>query len=199
MNRMAVALAADSAVTVNTGTTYKIRDSGLKVFMLSKLHPVGVMVYNNASLVGVAWETIIKLYREELGENCYDTLEEYGERLISFIDNNTHLFPRSAQKAYYLDDLSVEFTKIYENAASQIWQRIQYGTDPGEEPRKLQIECAENAIRERTELWREKNGMTLFDSDLDEEGNSDLDEEETELIGGLLVVSLAKSTASWRS
>ena len=171
MNRMAVALAADSAVTVNTGASYKLRDSGLKVFMLSKQHPVGVMVYNNASLVGVPWETIIKLYRETLMGEPFDTLEEYGENLICFIDNNTDLFPSNVQRSYYLDDLHAEFTKIYDAAASKLWQRIQYGTDPGEEPRKLQIECAEHAIRERVQSWREKNGVELFDSDLDKEGD----------------------------
>ena len=63
MNRWGVALAADSAVTIKkTANTSKSRDTGLKLFMLSKYHPVGVMVYNDAALLGVPWETIIKLY-----------------------------------------------------------------------------------------------------------------------------------------
>ena len=67
MNRMAVALAADSAVTVEVGDTSKVRDSALKLFTLSKYRPVGVMVYNNSSILGVPLETIIKLFRSELG------------------------------------------------------------------------------------------------------------------------------------
>ena len=52
MNRMAVALAADSAVTVTAGNSVKVHDSAIKLFMLSKHHPVGVMVYNDDSLLG---------------------------------------------------------------------------------------------------------------------------------------------------
>ena len=45
MNKMGVALAADSAVTINSGR--KIFHSANKLFMLSKYHPVGVMIYTN--------------------------------------------------------------------------------------------------------------------------------------------------------
>ena len=41
--------------------------ASLKLFTLSKYHPVGVMIYNNASLLGVPLETIIKLFRRDLG------------------------------------------------------------------------------------------------------------------------------------
>ena len=86
MNRMGAALAADSAVTVDVGNTSKVRNSALKVFHLSKYHPVGVMVYENASLLGVPWETIIKLLRAALGDTNFDTLEEYGKALVEFIE-----------------------------------------------------------------------------------------------------------------
>ena len=62
MNRMGVALAADSAATIEMGENSKLRNSALKLFMLSKYCPVGVMVYNNADLLGVPLETIIKLF-----------------------------------------------------------------------------------------------------------------------------------------
>ena len=67
MNRAGVALAADSAVTLEMGSGSKVRNSAVKLFMLSKYRSVGVMVYNNALLLGVPWETIIKLFRRELG------------------------------------------------------------------------------------------------------------------------------------
>lgn len=67
MNKWAVALAADSAVTIQTSENVKIYNTN-KLFMLSKYHPVGIMVYGNAELLGVPWEGIIKGYRKELGE-----------------------------------------------------------------------------------------------------------------------------------
>ena len=72
MNRVGVALAADSAVTLEMGDSSKVRDSALKLFMLSKYRPVGVMVYNNAQLLGVPLETIIKLFRRELRTRGFD-------------------------------------------------------------------------------------------------------------------------------
>ena len=80
MNRAGVALAADSAVTVERGDSQKVRHLAMKLFTLSKYRPVGVMVYNNASLLGVPMETIIKLFRRRLGKKAYGTLREYGNR-----------------------------------------------------------------------------------------------------------------------
>jgi hypothetical protein len=50
MNRVAVALAADSAATITIGNITKILNSANKLFSLSKFHPVGIMVYGNAEL-----------------------------------------------------------------------------------------------------------------------------------------------------
>ena len=53
MNKSAVALAADSAVTVGCERGEKIYNTINKLFMLSKYHPVGIMVYGSAGLIGV--------------------------------------------------------------------------------------------------------------------------------------------------
>ena len=65
MNKSGLALAADSAVTVTNGTggysSSKIYNTANKLFMLSKYHPVGIMVYSSAEFMQVPWELIIKL------------------------------------------------------------------------------------------------------------------------------------------
>ena len=74
MNRMGIALAADSVVSIYAnGVQKKRHDSAAKLFMLSEWHPVGIMVYNNASLLGVPWETILKLFRRFLGTAWFPT------------------------------------------------------------------------------------------------------------------------------
>ncbi len=73
LNKSAVALAADSAVTITTSQGQKIYNTN-KLFMLSKYHPVGIMIYSNAELMRVPWETIIKVYRTHLGDTPYSTL-----------------------------------------------------------------------------------------------------------------------------
>ena len=57
--------------------------------MLSKYHPVGVMIYGNAELLGVSWETAIKSYREILGSNPFDTVEEAISQLEITLDKAT--------------------------------------------------------------------------------------------------------------
>src|SRR5262249_30350548 len=77
LNREAVALAADSAVTVSSHRGQKIWNTANKLFALSKFEPVGIMVYGHADLCGVPWETIIKCYREERYNQSFKTLPEY--------------------------------------------------------------------------------------------------------------------------
>jgi len=74
LNKNAVALAADSAVTLRNPETQKVYNTANKLFMLSKYHPVGIMVYGPASLMGVPWETVIKIYREELHDTNFSHL-----------------------------------------------------------------------------------------------------------------------------
>ncbi|MEH6469726.1 MAG: hypothetical protein V7752_00635 [Halopseudomonas sp.] len=89
MNTQAVALAADSAVTIQTGdgNGQKIFNTVNKLFMLSKYHPVGVMIYGSAAYMGTPWETIIKVFRKSLGEDRKDCLEEYADSFIDYVSN----------------------------------------------------------------------------------------------------------------
>lgn len=89
MNKSAVAMAADSAVTISGGRRgIKTYDTVNKLFELIKGVPVGVMVYANAELSGMPWETIIKSYREERREVKFDTLEEYAENFTEYLSSD---------------------------------------------------------------------------------------------------------------
>jgi len=96
LNKSAVALAADSAVTVQHGSGFKIFQTN-KLFHLCRANPVGIMVYQNAELMSVPWETIIKHYRNQLADTTFNTLEEYGTNFIAHLSNNPLLFPESEQ------------------------------------------------------------------------------------------------------
>lgn len=84
LNRTAVAMAADSAVTIGDS---KIYNSVNKLFTLSKYHPVGIMIYGNADYMNIPWETIIKLYRETRGSKKHSTVEKYAKDFLRFIDS----------------------------------------------------------------------------------------------------------------
>jgi len=81
MNKHAVAVAADSAVTF--GNTHKVVNTGNKIFTLSKYEPVAIMTYNNASFMGIPWDIIIKSYRAKLKEEKLGTIEAYKNDFIN--------------------------------------------------------------------------------------------------------------------
>lgn len=100
MNKHGIALAADSAVTFSGPNGGKIFTSANKIFALSKYASVAVMIYGNAELLGVPWETTIKLYREQLGDKRFDTLQDYAVDFVTFAESNAQLFPAEVQTDY---------------------------------------------------------------------------------------------------
>jgi len=100
LNKQAVALAADSAVTIGGTNGRKIFNKANKVFTLSKQHPVGIMIYNSASFMATPWETIIKVYRKQLGERSFPTLKEYEADFIEFLRSKNFYTTHEMQIAY---------------------------------------------------------------------------------------------------
>jgi len=101
MNKEAIALAADSAVTLSSPDGQKIFTSANKLFALSKYHPVGIMIYGKASLMDIPWETIIKIFRKKLNKNSFNSLLEYADSFIEFVNKKNPLFPIDEQKKYF--------------------------------------------------------------------------------------------------
>src|SRR5687768_5133461 len=93
LNKSAVALAADSAVSIQQGNQTKVYNSMNKLFALSKSAPVGVMIYGTAQLSGMPWETLIKLYRQQLANQTFGTVSEYAEDFIRFVQDSDCYFP----------------------------------------------------------------------------------------------------------
>jgi hypothetical protein len=101
INKNAVAIAADSAVTLRNPDTSKIYNTANKLFMLSKFEPVGIMVYGSADFMGVPLETIVKMYRADLKTKSFSKLDEYSQDFLRFLESNRHLFPADKQSAVF--------------------------------------------------------------------------------------------------
>ena len=162
MNRGGVALAADSAVTIQAGNSSKVRDSALKLFMLSKHRPVGVMVYENSSLLGVPWETIIKLFREQFGRKQCANLAEYGEALIAFLEENDSLFPEKVQDHYYWKALETEYSQIQIRAWKKLADSRVYGIGDSSATQQTDKEWVEREIRRAERSWAEEAEASYF-------------------------------------
>ncbi len=127
MNKSAVVLAADSAVTITTqtpqGNNYKILNSANKLFALSKYAPVGLMIYGNASLLGIPWETIIKMYRESLADKQFPSLTNYCDDLFKFLDKFN--VPNTVQQKYVLSGAAGLYNITKKNLEKWVKEIIQ--------------------------------------------------------------------------
>jgi nitrogen regulatory protein PII-like uncharacterized protein len=120
MNKEAVALASDSAVTSIGRGGNKIFTSANKLFSLSKYNPVGVMVYGNAKIMDVPWEILVKAYRIQLDKKEFNNLEEYADDFVEYINNSRHLFPEDVQERYFKTAVESYFKIIKDEIKARI-------------------------------------------------------------------------------
>ena len=99
MNKLAVALAADSAATVSP----KVFNSAEKLFMLIPGRSVGFMVFNFSEFMQLPWETIVKKYRVWFGNKDLKRLQDYAEDFISFLaDSKNDLFSDNQKEISFI-------------------------------------------------------------------------------------------------
>lgn len=123
-NKLAVALAADSIVTVGRGREQKTYDTVNKLFTLSKFHPVGIMVYGNAEFMQFPWETIIKTYRSKLGSRSFPTVKDYADDLFRYITNDLSFGAENFQLNVFMIVLDKFMTLDKKNLLSSIQREI---------------------------------------------------------------------------
>jgi hypothetical protein len=99
-NKWGIAIAADSAVTVEQlhkgELKEKVYNSANKLFTLSKWHPVGAMIYNTMTLGGTPWETLIKSIRRDLGRREFDRIGDYADFFVGQINSSPIMFPEDS-------------------------------------------------------------------------------------------------------
>ncbi|MEM8770028.1 MAG: hypothetical protein AAGD92_00125 [Pseudomonadota bacterium] len=122
MNRQAVAMAADSAVTISGDRYLKTYQSVDKLFPLVDGQPVAVMIYNNAEIMSTPWETVISWYREQARGRSLDTVAAYAEDFMDFLSGNPDLFPPDHQDTEFFKVVAVVFTVIAEEFDYQVQQ-----------------------------------------------------------------------------
>jgi hypothetical protein len=84
LNKTAVALATDSAVTISAADReLKIYDSADKLFELSHTQPIGLMIYNGMTFSGIPLASLIKQFRDQCGE--FDRVEEAAGAFMQFL------------------------------------------------------------------------------------------------------------------
>jgi len=120
MNREAIAIAADSAVTLTIEKDQKTFQSANKIFKLSRYHPVAIMISGNTNLLRVPWETIIKVYRRELGTMEFDFLKEYAYNFIDFLNKRNSFFEEKEQEYHVYKTIYSYYNKIKEEIEENV-------------------------------------------------------------------------------
>jgi hypothetical protein len=161
MNRLAVALAADSALSVSSGKRKKVYNSANKLFMLSQSHPVGVMVYDSGSLMGVPWETLIKTFRHSLGNEDLPRLEDYGDRLIAYIEAKTDLFTKDCSQRAFLRMAEGEFGRLAQEIRAALVQ-AEAEAEAGSDWPSQKAEIVAHLIHESHTAWGERAAHPLI-------------------------------------
>src|SRR5690606_5018694 len=150
LNKQGVALAADSAVTIGGPNGRKILNKANKVFALSKIHPVGIMIYNSASFMATPWETIIKIYRKQLGNKSHTTLRDYKLDFLNFL-RTKRFFTTSETQLAFLEGFALEIVNSVLNEA--IKNNIGLTENPNADNQKLLLQLFEKQLDALIETW----------------------------------------------
>ena len=102
LNKKGIAIAADSAVTF-TNADKKVKkneegekvtliqdiviNSGDKMLRLKDKQPVAVMTVQNANLVQLPWDVIIRWYRKQRDDSGFPNLMDYIEDFMAFVNS----------------------------------------------------------------------------------------------------------------
>ncbi|HEY1474018.1 MAG TPA: hypothetical protein VGF53_08045 [Pseudolabrys sp.] len=84
LNRGAVALATDSAVTIGQ-KTYTTEN---KLFELSRTKPIGLMIYNSLDFYNYPWEVLIKDFRTANGDKSHSYVSDWAQTFVDWLYNN---------------------------------------------------------------------------------------------------------------
>jgi hypothetical protein len=127
LNRAAIALAADSAVTVQSDHGgHKVFNTTRKIFRLSLHEPVGIMFYDNALFMGVPWETVVKLYRNRLGITKLATLDDYRKDFVDFLETKLPL-SNDDKLSHVYALFNSYFSTVQQQLRSEIRRRLRDG------------------------------------------------------------------------
>lgn len=137
LNKHGVALAADSAVTVNVHNGRKILNSANKIIRLSKRKPMAIMIYSGASLLSTPWDLIIKMYRDDRVKANFDTGFEYVSDFITYLKEHDYFSNKEVEDRHFEKYVLSLYDLVTQNALEEIGSSI---TDENKEFLNAKIE-----------------------------------------------------------
>lgn len=119
LNKTAVALAADSAVTVSAGSKEeKIFDTADKLFELSHLNPIGVMIYNGTAFMEIPLPALIRDFRSKCPE--FRAVPNAAEQFLRYLYD----IGLSAPQPVKQETLRRIIVPIIERVNARYWEKL---------------------------------------------------------------------------
>jgi hypothetical protein len=117
LNHLGVALASDSVVSFDSGRNYSTVN---KIFSLAGRQPVGIMICGSARYNpgDVAWERVIGLFRQHIGDKELPELNDYVNEFQRFVTTHEVLNSPRKNDLRIQEDLIELFTNRIVTAAS---------------------------------------------------------------------------------
>lgn len=119
LNKAAIALATDSAVTISSQDRHdKIYDSADKLFELSNNQPIAIMIYNSMSFLEIPLPSLIKEYRKKI--SIKNTVEDAAYGFLEFLNS----FCASSSKEISERSIFSVLVPFFEDMAEEFNQRF---------------------------------------------------------------------------
>lgn len=122
LNRAAVAVAADSAVTLAGDA--KVYKTANKIFPLSLDPLVIVMFYGAGELGSIPWETIVQEYKRLNTSSSFATIEEYGLHFIDFLPTMARHISPQTQTGFVRTEILWELERLVRLAKSSLGSHV---------------------------------------------------------------------------
>ena len=113
MNQRAVALAADSAVTLIGGGSVVVRNDQRKLYTLVEGRPIGLMFFGVADMMGHPWEHLIEHYQKKVKPADFAHVRDHAANFTGMMDNLEEFFPRARGKDEYRRLLASVFRYVF--------------------------------------------------------------------------------------
>ena len=195
LNKTAVALAADSAVTISAGSNQeKIYDSADKLFELSCHDAIGIMINNDMNFMETPLPVLIKKYRSE--GRKFTKIPEAALNFLQYLHN----FGVATSEQVQLRHLSRQIAPLVDliqNRSQVALKRLFDSDDPALSDRPFAEVVAEqvaNEIRVVGELLKRSKAATFMG-----EGDIILSESEKNQIEQIVVSHLPTATDEQRA
>ncbi|MCY4101380.1 MAG: hypothetical protein OXF46_10750 [Rhodobacteraceae bacterium] len=119
LNRNAIALAADSVVTLTGNSVSKTFDSAEKIFELSRNYPIGLMIYNNPEVLNIPIEILIREFREKFNDDVLK-IEDVWPQVKNYIIDESQNYPnfhnhQSTHLKYLISPFFEQVEKVAES------------------------------------------------------------------------------------